>query len=477
MSAKVGHGLFSGSGAVARRVAGPSESRRRWDHYNPLRSPATRHWTGASGDAIDPAPVLGNSRGPMEPGPSRTAPRSDGPTPTEIVIDRRRFLVLAGSAAAYVVLRPHLAWARRGPGGRPDPQTWTLPSEPGIGSVETARALIAAAVLAPSHWNTQPWRFEAEGNVVRIVADTQRSLPGIDPDQRSLMMSLGAALENLLVAARGTASRPAVTYFPHNGAGGVVAEVTWTTGESRRDGAMLAAISARRTNRREYDGRGIYLQNRTQLTAQIPEAFHLHWVDDRTTLRKLGDLAHDAVHARISDERAQAEQFSWMRFGDDEARKTGDGVTVDALEIGGPARWLAGRSFNPKSMFLRFGAGNCRQAGARMDALGGGGRAAHGRPRRSVPVGHGRPGVRALRPAGHDARHRPPAGERADRVGADQGRRHARVRRDRRAADTARKARPRQAAAGVGAALGGGGRELQELVALRRRCRSPSSPR
>ena len=307
----------------------------------------------------------------MEPGPSRTAPRSDGPTPTEIVIDRRRFLVLAGSAAAYVVLRPHLAWARKGQEGVPTLQTWTLPSEPGIGSVETARALIAAAVLAPSHWNTQPWRFEAEGNVVRIVADTQRSLPGIDPDQRSLMMSLGAALENLLVAARGYGLRPAVTYFPHNGAGGVVAEVTWTTGESRRDGAMLAAISARRTNRREYDGRGIYLQNRTQLTAQIPEAFHLHWVDDRTTLRKLGDLAHDAVHARISDERAQAEQFSWMRFGDDEARKTGDGVTVDALEIGGPARWLAGRSFNPKSMFLRFGAGNAaKQAREWMRSAG-----------------------------------------------------------------------------------------------------------
>src|SRR5206468_1206780 len=44
-----------------------------------------------------------------------------------------------------------------------------------------------------------------------------------------------------------------------------------------------------------------------------------------------------------------------MRGGDD-AKKRGDGVTLDALEIGGPAKWLSGRYFNPSSWFLRFGA-------------------------------------------------------------------------------------------------------------------------
>jgi hypothetical protein len=60
----------------------------------------------------------------------------------------------------------------------------------------------------------------------------------------------------------------------------------------------------------------------------------------------------------VLDARAQAEHLAWMRFGDDEARETGDGITVDALELGGPARWFAGRYFNPRSHFIGLGAGS-----------------------------------------------------------------------------------------------------------------------
>ena len=280
-------------------------------------------------------------------------------------------MLLAGGAVAYTVLRPHLAWAGRVRADLLTLQPWSLPPEAGSSSIEIARTLIGAAVLAPSHWNTQPWRFESEGSSVRVVADTQRSLPVIDPDQRSLMISLGAALENLLIAARAYGLRPTVTYFPNGGAGRVVAEVTWAGGDARRDRAMFAAIPERRTNRREYDGRGIFLQNRAQLTAQIPEGLGLHWVDDRATLNRLADLAHDTVRARVLDARAQAEQFAWTRFGLDEARRRGDGVTVDALEYGGPARWLAGRYFNPHSWLLRFGAQSAaRQAHSALRSSG-----------------------------------------------------------------------------------------------------------
>jgi len=59
----------------------------------------------------------------------------------------------------------------------------------------------------------------------------------------------------------------------------------------------------------------------------------------------------------VMDRGAQAERFAWTRFGDD-ARKRGDGISVGALAIGGPAKWLAGRYLNPKSWFLGQGAGS-----------------------------------------------------------------------------------------------------------------------
>jgi hypothetical protein len=270
-------------------------------------------------------------------------------------MDRRRFLVAAAGAAAYVTLRPHLGWARRRARTWAHLQPWTLPDDPAPG-LDRTRALIGAAILAPSQWNTQPWRFEVEGASVRLVADVSRALPVTDPARRGMMVSLGAALENLLVAARAWGLRPAVDYLPWDGAHGVVAQVSWAEGEAPRDRPMAAAITRRRTNRRDYDGRAITLQDGAQLMAQAPDGCAVHWIDDRAAIRAVADIAFEAERAQVGDRRAQAERFAWMRLDGDEARGRGDGVTLDALEFGGPAHWFAGRYFNPRSRFLGLGA-------------------------------------------------------------------------------------------------------------------------
>lgn len=57
-----------------------------------------------------------------------------------------------------------------------------------------------AAILAPSGHNTQPWLFRLHEESVDILADRQRRLPVIDPQDRELTISCGAALLNLRVA-------------------------------------------------------------------------------------------------------------------------------------------------------------------------------------------------------------------------------------------------------------------------------------
>ena len=265
-------------------------------------------------------------------------------------------MVLAGGTAAYLALRPHLAWARKVAQGVPTLQAWELPGEPPRDEVERARALIGAAVLAPSTWNSQPWQFEVDGETIRLLADPRRAMPIIDPTRKSMMISLGAALENLLITARAYGLMPTVDYFPRGLGNPVVAEITLANGDLRRDRGLFHAIPDRRTNRRQYDGRGIFPENRAQLTAQVPENYRLHWMNDRDDIRELAQIAKQAAEARVLDRRAETEQLAWMRFGEDEARKRGDGVTVDALELEGLARWLAGRYFSPRSWFLRFGA-------------------------------------------------------------------------------------------------------------------------
>jgi len=61
--------------------------------------------------------------------------------------------------------------------------------------------LLKFAVLAPSPFNTQPWIFRLQGSSITLSPDFRRALTVADPGYRDLFISLGCALENLLVAA------------------------------------------------------------------------------------------------------------------------------------------------------------------------------------------------------------------------------------------------------------------------------------
>jgi hypothetical protein len=61
--------------------------------------------------------------------------------------------------------------------------------------------LLRYAILAPSSHNTQPWKFRLGDEGIAVYADYGRRLPVADPGNRELLMSVGAAILNLRVAA------------------------------------------------------------------------------------------------------------------------------------------------------------------------------------------------------------------------------------------------------------------------------------
>lgn len=273
-----------------------------------------------------------------------------GPEFTTLTLDRRRFLVMLGGAAAATLVVPRLSLAAREPGSAL--ASWTLPEQLPAGTIESARALIGAAILAPSFWNAQPWRFEVDGAELRLTLDSSRAMPFGDPDQRFTQMSLGAALENLLVAARAWGQQPNVQYLPWGpaaraGAPLVAARVTWQPAEARRDRVLFGALAERRTNPRNYDGRAITMQSRAQLLAQVPDELRLHWLDDRASIRAVGALVHDAIEAIAGDARAQAERARWVRSGEGDARRHGDGMAPERLGLGGPLGWFTADALSP----------------------------------------------------------------------------------------------------------------------------------
>lgn len=99
------------------------------------------------------------------------------------------------------------------------PQTtaWSVDErqlDPNADINEKLRFALRYAVLAPSNHNTQPWHFIVGGDSVTLCADRTRALPVVDPFDRELLISCGAALFNLRVALSRFGLGYAITLLP-----------------------------------------------------------------------------------------------------------------------------------------------------------------------------------------------------------------------------------------------------------------------
>ncbi len=179
--------------------------------------------------------------------------------------------------------------------------------------------LVRYAAIAPSSHNTQPWKFDVGSGRIGIHIDEDGWLRVADQDRRELHVSIGCALENLLIAAEHFGYEHHTCYFP-NGTDGetLAAVVDLSSGgdpETDRD-EFFEAIPRRHTNHETYDARRPSEEALQRLRdSVVEEEVQLLLTDDDETKRTFDRLVARANALQFADPEWREELGHWLGKG------------------------------------------------------------------------------------------------------------------------------------------------------------------
>jgi len=246
-------------------------------------------------------------------------------------MDRRRILKL-GLAGAGLALLPAAAGGCRGLKRSDLEKAAGLP-ETKAGLDGRRMEILELASLAPSGHNAQPWAIRiVSPDEWLILADPGRRLPEVDPDNRELLLSLGAFTENLVLAAGALGLSARVEVLARTGQEETVARVRLA--EGRPSGYPLSRLKGRRTVRNGLKPDELRPADLARLEACLPGNL-FYFPRSSAHARCLQEGTVEAFRRQTERDPAQAELARWLRLDNASAVARRDGLTVESMELTG----------------------------------------------------------------------------------------------------------------------------------------------
>jgi hypothetical protein len=197
----------------------------------------------------------------------------------------------------------------------------------------TPLGMVAAAILAANAHNAQAWLFRVSDARIDLFADRARGTGALDPFRREMLVSLGCAIENCVIAGRAGGFAARVTLRPDAARPLHVARI-----DLRRTQPVVtelyAQIPERHSSRDGYAvGRAVAAQAMTTMSglgADDLAAVRVIWFTSEAERRRVGDLMVAAAAAVVADHDQARANDTWFRQDWDEVQRLRDGLTIDA---------------------------------------------------------------------------------------------------------------------------------------------------
>jgi len=204
------------------------------------------------------------------------------------------------------------------------------------------RELAEYARWAPSPHNTQPSRLRiVDDERAEVLFVPERGLPVGDPLGKFTQLTFGIFVEALRIAAHARGHELEVTY---------AGEPLYAVRRPLQKVAELRLIPRgepisdfdpqlllrRRTDRHPYNDRPLPVDVISELedeTRRYGHSFHVS--TDATAIQSVKELNRDSLYHDLAHAAYRRELGSWLRYSEEEARRTRDGLSARALVLPG----------------------------------------------------------------------------------------------------------------------------------------------
>ncbi|RZJ78395.1 MAG: Rv1355c family protein [Flavobacterium sp.] len=198
-------------------------------------------------------------------------------------------------------------------------------------------ALVSAAGKAPSGGNNQPWRLHYKNNILHLFLEKSAAQAYLDPLYISSYTSIGAAIENIVLAAASHHIKAKINLTPQFAPN----HIAWFSFEpayqaSETEITLAKQIDFRHTNRKITPPAILNPTEQAYLTDLVTEfkGAKVTWLQDKGQIKSLANIAVTADLQRMFIEEAHEDFINReMRWSVEDAIKSEDGIGVHTLDL------------------------------------------------------------------------------------------------------------------------------------------------